>query len=432
MAIMVLLAALSCKSGTTYSDNIPTDNTVISRMKFIQDDANPGIENAKFTIELIGDTGAVIYNSDSLPVGTKIDSVVTQFTFQYAIAGIVMYGKNDTVLLNSTDTIDFTYQPLRLRVISVDYTKQRNYRVSVRVHNVNPDLYKWQCLTTNASIAPSVRQQALLAQDTYCWFVNNGFDITLYTSTDAVQWTRAGAVGLSLNTDVKNIIYHNGAFYAVADDKLYTSSDGLEWSVYDEHKSYVAMLGVFRDGLWCITKDEQGDLYTFNILEGIESEYPLPDNFPVKSAAKAIYNSPTGYPQCVVLGGVSRDGEQLGTQWMTQDMTIWVNVNPNKRAFKTVEDASAIYYGGRLLLLGGFDEKGQIRDDYVMQSFDDGLNWEVVSTGDIDMPDDFTPRAAASIFLSDDKYDIHIIGGVTEKTTLADVWKIRKNSIDWK
>ena len=158
----------------------------------------------------------------------------------------------------------------------------------------------------------------------------------------------------------------------------------------------------------------------------------MPDNFPVKSAAKAIYNSPTGYPQCVVLGGVSRDGEQLGTQWMTQDMTIWVNVNPNKRAFKTVEDASAIYYGGRLLLLGGFDEKGQIRDDYVMQSFDDGLNWEVVSSGDIDMPDDFTPRAAASIFLSGDKYDIHIIGGVTEKTTLADVWKIRKNSIDWK
>ena len=399
-------------------------------MKFTADDDNPGIENASFTIELIGDTGALIYNRDSLPVGTKIDSVVTTFTFQYAIAGMVLFAPKDTILLRNNDTIDFTHQPVHLRVISVDYSKQRNYRISVLVHKINPDLYRWQMLSNDALQHISNKQAVVRHNDAFYWYVNTGFANYLYTSADGADWALQDVPSLPVEADIRTMCTHEGKFYVAHDGVLYISEDGVEWESMDD-AHYVSMLGSYKNGVWCIVKDDDGTLYADNLLNRDAAHYQLPQNFPVQGAAKTAYVSPTGQPQFIAIGGVNTAGEQLNTRWITQDMRSWVNLSDGQPAYPSMEGASVVYYGKRLLLIGGFDSNGRLRQNFIVQSYDDGLYWETISTDDLSVPEEFESRAYANVLTSEDGYDLYIIGGTTVTTPLSDVWKARKNSVDW-
>ncbi len=429
LIFVVLLAVCACKSGNSYSDNIPTDNTVISRITFVANDKNPGIEKASFNIELIGDTGAVVFNKDSLPVGTKIDSVVTRFTFQYAIAGMVLLSPKDTSVLRNNDTIDFTHQPVHIRVISADYTKQRNYRIRVLVHKINPELYQWNLLSDNAFSESGSRQCAVMRNDKFYWLVSSGFNIRLYTSADGVEWASSDVVGLMLQCDVRGLYATDEGFYIASGGTLFKSEDAVNWTMLND-KDYLYILGDYTGGLWCVVRDEQGKLYVDD-LRGSLGRYPLPDNFPVTGAAKTAYLSPSMRMQFMAIGGVDVNGNQLNSRWLTQDMQHWVNLTEGQPGYESMEGASLISYGGRLLLIGGLNSDGKLRDRFFLQSFDDGLFWEQLSADDLSLPEQITERAYCNVIPSADGYDLFFMGGMDLSKVYADVWKTRKNSIDW-
>ena len=425
----LVLLVCACQSGQSYSDNIPTDNTVITRIAFVADDDNPGIENASFSIELIGDTGAMVVNKDSLPVGTKIDSVVTRFTFQYSVAGMILLGAKDTVALRNNDTIDFTHQPVHVRVISADYTRQRNYRISVLVHNANPELYKWTQLTSSAFDALGARQCAVMRGGRFYWLVSDGFANVMYTSEDGMEWMGSSVTSLPVQCDVRGLCAADAGLYIADCGTLYTSQDGVEWTAMTD-KDYRCMLGEFDGGLWCAVLDNEGLLSAVDLLNDSRT-YPLPNGFPVSAAAMCAYKSPAGREQFIAAGGVDINGAQLNSRWLTQDMRNWVNLSDGQPGYASFEGASIVYYGGRLLLIGGLDADGRLRKNFITQSYDDGLFWETVDDDNIALPGQIVNRAYCNAILSDDGYNLYLLGGMDMTKVYADVWRARKNSIDW-
>ena len=80
-ALVFLIGWSSCEKK---SETTPSSETKLTAIVFAANDSFPGLKKASFTIDFSQDT-ALVYNEDSLPVGTRIDSVVATFYFSTTI-----------------------------------------------------------------------------------------------------------------------------------------------------------------------------------------------------------------------------------------------------------------------------------------------------------------------------------------------------------
>ena len=101
----------------------PTDTTSsearVKSFTFYKDTLNPGLTAATYTIEHRSDTG-LIYSADSLSFGTRLDSVVPYVTYMETPGSATFFLPDTTIESTGADTLDFTQQPIYLRVTASD------------------------------------------------------------------------------------------------------------------------------------------------------------------------------------------------------------------------------------------------------------------------------------------------------------------------
>ena len=107
----------------------------------------------------------LVYNVDSLPIGTDVSKVVFTATTKNSGSFVLNLrtkdGLRDSLTVYSgTDSIDFT-KPLECRVYNQSGTAYRKYTVDVRVHQQNGNIFRWKQVTLTAD-----EKAALLAQRT--------------------------------------------------------------------------------------------------------------------------------------------------------------------------------------------------------------------------------------------------------------------------
>ncbi|MDE6558760.1 MAG: hypothetical protein K2K29_02600, partial [Muribaculaceae bacterium] len=104
------------------------------------------LDSVYFSIDL---EHRVIYNADSLPMGTRIDKLVPVITYPATVgsAEITMTGgttRTGTVnyITNPSDSIDFTGN-VSLKLTSIDGSLTASYRLKVNVHKCQGDSLMW-------------------------------------------------------------------------------------------------------------------------------------------------------------------------------------------------------------------------------------------------------------------------------------------------
>ena len=446
LIIFSIIAAFTCCLGSSNdlsSNYLNPESPYFQSLTFTANTLYPNQELAKFVLTK-DDAGflykgddpethidSVIVNLDSLPCGTRVDSVLANFSFQSVYAAYYRYA-DDTkeYQLTGNDTIDFTRVVL-VHNISADNNHNSYYRVQVNVHRVEPNLYVWNNPLTFI-IPPtlsSANQFALYFQTKPFYYNGN----LLYNSnSDSYDsWIAAGSSGLPPTADFRNIKQFNGNLYLFNNGQIYSSPDGFTWSnVNFPESGYtpVNLIFTFQNTLYGIVTD--GAKYYFaKTFDGaswiVENE--IPDGFPIEKF-EAVPNSghPTQAQRALVYGGKTPTGTFASNSWVTEDCVNWHSFAPIIKYPLPNEGMSIVAYNNQLLMFGGATDS-----TYIQVSVDEGFSWSKADTTYLKLPANFQRRTYQSTFV-DNNDRIVIIGGLdTLNNPLSDVWTLKMNGIDW-
>ena len=167
LLVLSVLTLSSCLSGDDeeqvyYNDTALTAFKLGSLSRTMHTTSSTG-EDSTYTTTVAGSAYAftidqqqgLVYNVDSLPLGTNVSKVVFTATTKNSGSLVLKLrtkdGLRDSLTVYSgTDSIDFT-EPLECRVYNQTGTAYRKYMVDVRVHQQNGDDFHWSkaSLTTD-------------------------------------------------------------------------------------------------------------------------------------------------------------------------------------------------------------------------------------------------------------------------------------------
>lgn len=443
--ILVLLSVVlvSCNEEETTTTS---SEARVNTFTFHKDTINPGLIEATYKIEHSGDTG-LIYNKDSLRFGTRLDSVVPYVTYKATPGKAEFILPDTTIISTGSDTMNFAQDPIYLHVTSSNLENEQWYRISLTVHQVDPDLYVWSQLTEQIFAPQNCETKAVWLNGQLVLFVNNGFSTAIYRSLDGIRWTVEEApTGLPTPCYVREIMEHDDVLYYIADDKLYQSRDQINWTSTDytaAEFSPITMLMPFNNQAWCIVKDrEQHAMHLATVTDTLIEVVTeveglvygaLPDHFPISDFAALTFDSSSERPRAMVVGGRAENGNAVNTRWNFEYATNggyrMKDFSIEQPQFNSLTGISVIQYDGHLMMFGGIDND-QIWRSNMLLSDDEGMNWYVPDTAHNKLPDSYHTRQKQSVVV-DDKNRIFIIGGQSQTQTFSDVYCGYLNSINW-
>ena len=434
----VLIGLYSCDNSTT---TVTTSNIAKLKTFYLTgNDSLVGLKEATFTIDERVDTG-LVHNEDSIRFGTPLTQVHPYFTCETTPGSVVLQMGDSSITISGSDTLDFTQTPIYMTITSSDLTVKKTYEIQVTVHQVDPDLYEWKTLTTAMYPVEDEEQQVVLLNGTFYLYCNNGFSNRLFSSADAVSWKEEMLTGLPDVCRVKGIMSDDKKLYYADLETLYTSTDALNWTSTDySGKDYTlqTMLMTFNDTVWLVLEDTTSqDLYLGQIAGDTirRTETVLDASFPVSGFATVTFENLSERKRASVIGGYARDGQCINSRWNIEyaptikGLYRFVNYSIEQPEFTTLTGVSVIWYKNQLMMFGGVDKDMTFRGDQVLVSQDEGFTWVAADTTKCRMPETYTARQKQSVLLKDN--NIYVIGGQNQQETFGDAYRGRLNSIDW-
>ncbi len=409
LAIAVLLWSLpsfvSCKSkddddDDVYSYSTSTQTTLVQAFS-LQNDADvlANLDSVHFTIDY---ANGLIYNADSLPVGTDITGLKVSVKFLNTVSSAVFSitgakEQADTTIeytSSMTKELDFSGKTV-FTVTSADKSQVKKYDIKVLVHKYNPDSLIWD--RSWRRDLPGYRYNALGHKvvkkgDIYMGMVYNGVECNLLAAEAPNQavWEEA-TVSLPFIPQVQSLTATEDALYILGDDGvLYTSPDGISWSGCGV--TWHSILGVYENRVLGIVAGDDGYYHDeFPRGDGFVSTAVV-DGFPVAHSSNMIETSNDWSlsQQAMIVGGVDRYGRVLNDVW-GYDGTTWGKINNiHTKVLPALADATLFTYytykstsGVRRFiqqptwyLMGGRLSDGTLNDKIYM-STTQGITWTV-------------------------------------------------------
>lgn len=348
------------------------------------------IDSLFFAIDL---NEGIIYNGDSLPVGTVPGkTLVTLELPNVSKAEIVSEyedGESTTVdyLKNPGDSVDFAARRVYVRIVSANEQVMREYDVKLNIHRMKPDSLTWFERPVAMSLPgvenPTATRTVKKGGEFYTLTVNATGAMIAHGAHPAqnAEWERVSVV-LPQGADVSTFTASGSAFYIVdGNGVLNSSADGRAWTETGVRMNHI--YGAYGEKIVGVRQD--GGTYT-HVTYPAGEESPVSAECPVRYTSDAmLYDSKwSGKPMLTVTGGRRADGGMTGSTW-GYDGTRWaaLSVDPLparegtmvceyfdvsvSSLYKVITSPVLIAFGGRL-------ESGYI-DEKIYMSVDRGVHW---------------------------------------------------------
>lgn len=333
-----------------------------------------------FTINQLGINGdgiGLIYNQDSLPLGS--DSIIHRIlikTLTTASGIITSYNpvaKQDT-LVNIADSMDLR-NPFTIRVWSLEAyangeingaTKQ--YKIKVNVHKQDPDSMQWVKMSTPLPGSGFKAQKtAILKNDLFIYTAGAAYKGTVSTYGYAT-WTPVGRAGLPAGA-LTSLLSFKDNLYATTtgDKKVYQSADGETWSeliglgdkvdallaVFPENKqnlTKVAGLAGIVDGKFAVTDK---DAATWTVSENDVDTDKFPELGSISSTSDL---NATNIQSAFIMGNNRLESDTTSIVWTSQDGLDWIQLStnsPKTSSCPELQNPSIIHYNDVFYAFGG-------------------------------------------------------------------------------
>lgn len=268
----------------------------------------------KFTIDQLR---GEIYNQDSLPV--HADTIVDKILIKTltTVSGIVtMKDKNgEDSIININDSMDFR-KPVKIRVWSSEglaefnKTKTKDYTITVRIHQFDPDSLNWEHKGTMDPAATEAQKSVRLGDKAFTYNMQGGA-LKVSASSDMITWNTQAVEGI--NQMPHSLMALNHCLLATVEKKLYVSEDGITWNPSDKIEgSVVTLISQLPikgqdDILLTYIKEENGKQMMYAAQVSSSDEFSketslgeTDSRFPVENLSYATFPKGKGFQNIVV------------------------------------------------------------------------------------------------------------------------------------
>ncbi|MDE6786478.1 MAG: hypothetical protein K2J46_05515 [Muribaculaceae bacterium] len=408
--LAVLIGSLSsCNKKTETEEEIYMPESSVAVKGFSlksKSGSKVKVDSVFFSIDL---NKGVIFNADSLPVGTDVTRLAATITYTSSASAVTLTqtgGKHTGVIdykTNPSDSIDFSGKVV-LKITAEDKTTSREYNIKVNVHKVEPDSLVWDELAVTQMPArkdnPKEQKTVKYKGTTYSLIKEADDSYTMSVATDILGgvWDKR-EIALGFQPDVRTLNSTSENLYLLdAAGVLYTSADGLTWN--NEGVVWANIIGAYDDVMLGLRYDNGKLLHTFWPSDAGYSESAVSDDFPVTDYTDFVQfsNRWTTLPIGFMVGGRMRDGNFTDKTWGF-DGDRWVVLSEGMTP-KVAGATLVPYYVYRKtssslvqtefsvwLLIGG-KRSGESYNRTIYASYDNGVNWYETDS-QMQLPDDF-------------------------------------------
>ena len=334
------LPLASCKDkdndDDVYSYSTSYQTTLITGFA-LQADANvlESLDSVHFTIDY--DNG-LIYNADSLPVGTDITGLKVTVNFLNTVASATFKitgatEQADTTIeytSSMTRSLDFTGKTV-LTVTSEDKSQVKDYEIKVLVHRFNPDSLIWNQSWRRdlpGYLGSAISYKVVKQGGVFRAMVYNGVECQILTASSPNQgtWDKQ-TIALPFAPQVGSLTATADDLYLLATDgTLYSSADGVAWTSCGV--TWHSIMGAYDGRVLGIIAGGDGFYHDeFPHTDGFETSL-VEDGFPVTGASGMIETDYdwTVSQQAMIVGGKDSEGNVLSDVW-GYDGHHWGKIN---------------------------------------------------------------------------------------------------------
>ena len=186
---------------------------------------------------IINQIEGLIYNPDSLPVGTDISKVVVNITAD--TKGIFIVAETDS-LWEETDSLNFQ-NPIQFKVMAEIGSFGRTYTAKINVHQQEPDSLSWTKMDSNFPKTIQ-KQKAVYTNNSIYVFAEGSDQVFMTTATDGKNWSEPATIDIPTKADYSSVMVWDNKFYILAANELYTSTNGIQWSKIDSAQKISRLL----------------------------------------------------------------------------------------------------------------------------------------------------------------------------------------------
>ena len=176
---------------------------------------------------VINQNEGLIYNPDSLPMGTDVSKVVIDIAAD--TEWIYIVAEKDSVW-NAEDSLSFV-KPIQFKVLAQNGTFGRIYTAKINVSQQDPELLAWSQLKGNFSKNIQAQKAVYMNNHIYVFGDTDSQVVMTMTSTqDGKTWSEPTSIDIPVKADYTSAMAWGNQLYMLADGELYTSENGLNWA----------------------------------------------------------------------------------------------------------------------------------------------------------------------------------------------------------
>ncbi len=397
-------------------------------------------EDSTYTTTVTGSTytfsidqaNHLIFNTDSLPLGTDAAKVVC--TIGTKNSGVVVFKNVDSDTLKyytSTDSLDFT-QPREARVYATDGMSYQTYTIKVNVHQQDGDVFEWTQMPDNSQLASLTGMKALVLGKRVFVFGSDGEATVGFATSDGTEWT---ALSPNVNTRFaadayKQAVANDDYIYMLSDHVLLRTTDGSQWDEIGSVSAITQLVGASKQELYGMTADNQlmvsrdgGHQWQTETIDA--SETLLPSTAVATVCYPMSMNDSTDY---VIMAGCSSAKTDAAVVWRKiaeygyhsePGQWAYMEVTGNRYALPQLDNLVLTPYDDGVLAIGTVD--GSFATVY--QSRDNGITWK--KNKNYQLPDGFD-TSVTRFSATSDGVNIWLFGGKN-----GEVWRGRLNRLAW-
>ena len=364
------------------------------------------LDSVFFSIDL---NKGVIFNADSLPMGTDITKLVPVISYTSSASAVTLtqsggkYTGEIDYKTNPSDSVDFSGKVV-LKITAEDKETTRSYSIKVNVHQCEPDSLVWDQLavTPMPSRLRSPKQQKTVGyKDTSYTLLQEADDsYTLAVATDLIAgvWTKS-TPAFDFEPEVRTLNATSDRLFVL--DKagvLHTSADGLTWE--STGSVWTNIIGAYGDSMLGMRSEGGQLVHACWPADAGYAEQPVSSDFPVAEYSGFVQfsNRWTTLPIGFMVGGRLADGTYTSKTWgydgdhwavLSEDMTPAIagaTLVPYYVYRKTTSSLVQTEFSVWMLIGGQCSDGDSNRTIYV--SYDNGVNWYAAEK-QMQLPDHF-------------------------------------------
>ncbi len=249
---------------------------------------------------------------------------------------------------------------VRIEVTARDGQTKKNYAVKVIRAYPTPT---WRQVQQNAPFLPRDSAGELVFRDRMWLFGGYTPKVIddVWSSEDGTTWTKTGAIPNESGVNIPvNLVYDNKMWVVCNDGALYTSADGVDWTLVTDSAPWAGRYAaggiVFADRMWVMGGRKASTLFNdvWSSTDGIDWTLET-ENAPWSKRQLFSMLAVHGGKMWVMGGGITtyHPFKAYSDVWSSPDGKTWSRVTESAPWPPRIWSTSVVYRN-RLWILGGF------------------------------------------------------------------------------